>query len=456
MYLEGITAKIYNFDSLQSGLKALPSYWQGIMKTVQLQNFKISVDCVGSKTYAKVSYPIRYGLYSEMDFNGFRFQFDLNRAVKYITGTGPDWPHPAEWLKRTLGNDWVYYSTGDYYSGVVDLFGEYYLLCPAYPTNSLFRENPFSRENILEAIAAVEEIAALARNKKLIPESEKNDILDDFQAGVGCNSSEQRRKRADQLHRILQAQVSVLPPDCRHVDYDVIPVMVADGCLYNCSFCGIKSGVELSCRTRDEITAQLTGLREFLGPELANYNCIFLGQHDTLAAEPDDILFAAEQAYEMLRLGYSFMNGPTLFLFGSAESFLKMDTDFWDRLNGLPYYSYINLGLESFDDNTLEYLKKPVRAGEGVKAFDRMLALNRNYDRIEVTANFILGEDLPAGHYSALLAHTGKNLEKHQTKGCIYLSPLKGSRNTRELLTRFREIKQRSRLDTFLYLIQRL
>jgi len=150
------------------------------------------------------------------------------------------------------------------------------------------------------------------------------------------------------------------------------------------------------------------------------------------------------------------MNGPNLFLFGSTESFLKMDGDFWDRLNGLPYYSYINLGLESFDCNTLVYLKKPVHAGEVVKAFHRMLEINRDYERIEVTANFILGEELPAGHYSTLLAQTGENLERHQARGCIYLSPLKGSTNTRELLTRFREIKQRSRLDTFLYLIQRL
>ena len=76
------------------------------------------------------------------------FQFNLNGEVKYITGTGPDWPHPAEWLKRTIGNDWVYYSTGSYYTGVVDLFGEYYLPCPSYPTNTLFRENPFARDKV--------------------------------------------------------------------------------------------------------------------------------------------------------------------------------------------------------------------------------------------------------------------------------------------------------------------
>jgi hypothetical protein len=421
-----------------------------------MKNLQIKLACEGSRNYTKTSYPVRYGLYSAMDFKSFRFQFDLNGAVKYINGTGPEWPHPAEWLKRTQGNDWVYYSTGDYYSGVVDLFGEYYFPYPAYPTNCLFKENPFSRKNVKDAPAAVEEAAGLSRNKNLTFDSEQQGALRDFQDGLGKNTSKLLRKRADRLHRILQAQISVLPPDCRHVDYDVIPVMVTDGCLYNCSFCEVKSGVELSRRTRDEITAQLNGLRDYFGPNLVNYNSVYLGQHDTLAAEPDDIIFAAEKAYEVFRLEHSYMIGPKIFLFGSGESLLNMTKDFWDRLNLLPYYSYINIGLESFDEDTLKYLKKPVSSAEAVKAFHQMLVINRNYDRLEVTANFILGEQLPAGHYSTLLAHTGENLGKHQSRGCIYLSPLKGSRNTRELLARFREIKQRSRMDTFLYIIQRL
>ena len=265
------------------------------------------------------------------------------------------------------------------------------------------------------------------------------------------------RKRADQLRRILQAQVTVLPPDCRHVDYDVIPLMITDGCLYNCSFCEVKSGQHLSCRSRDNIVRQLHALRDFFKKDLHNYNSIYLGQHDALAADPGDIIFAARTAYDLLDLGESFMQEPKLFLFGSAESFLQMDKYFWDNLDRLPFYTYVNLGLESLDGNMLELLGKPVAPGDMAKAFNRMLKINNSYEHIEVTANFLLSEMFPPGHISSLLEHTAADrLGSHTAKGCIYMSPLKGNTNSKAILNLFREIKLKSRIDTFLYLIQRL
>ena len=417
---------------------------------------KITLKREGSKNYTKTSYPVRYGCYSEIEYGDFRYQFNLNGEVKHIVGTGPDWPHPAEWLKRTPGNDWLYYSTGNYYSGVVDVFGEYYFPYPAYPTNCLFKENPFARPSVITALKEAGKIALHAVGQSEGHYTTDDQELKDFLSLVGCNSTDHLRKRADQFHRILKAQVTVLPPDCRHVDYDVIPVMISEGCLYNCSFCEVKSGMDLSCRSRNEITEQLLALREFYGADLTNYNSIYLGQHDALAANPDDIIFAARNAYEILAIGRSCMQGPKLFLFGSAESFLRMNENFWDRLNGLPFYKYVNLGLESFDDATLEFLKKPVGSHDMVKAFKRMLEINKRYEHIEVTANFLLGEELPSSHIPSLLKQIGAFLGKHMGKGCIYISPLKGSVDSKDILSRFRELKQQSRLDTFLYLIQRL
>lgn len=417
---------------------------------------KIALTCEGSKNYTKTSYPVRYGRYSEMEYGDFRYLFNLNGEVKHIVGTGPDWPHPAEWLKRTSGNDWLYYSTGNYYSGVIDVFGEYYFPYPAYPTNCLFKENPFARQSVKTALKEMENIApnALALYRKNNTSDDQE--LRDFLVLAGNNSKDQLRKRAEQLHRILKAQVTVLPPDCRHVDYDVIPVMISEGCLYNCSFCEVKSGIGLSCRSRDETTEQLMALREFYGADLLNFNSIYLGQHDALAAKPDDIIFAAQQAYEILAIGQSCMLGPRLFLFGSAESFLRMDEQFWVSLNRLPFYTYVNLGLESFDEETLEFLKKPVSSQDMLRAFSRMLEINKKYGQIEVTANFLMGEKLPSSHTPSLLRQIGDSLGKHMGKGCIYISPLKGSTNSKEILNRFREIKQQSRMETFLYLIQRL
>jgi len=202
---------------------------------------KISLKHEGSKNYTKTSYPVRYGLYSEIEYNGFRFQFNLNGEVKYIAGTSPDWPHLAEWLKRTPGNDWLYYSTGNYYAGVVDLLGEYYFPFPAYPTNCLFKENPFVCPNVITALKEMENIASLAHEQSKNYRSAEHQELNDFLTLIEKKSTGHLRNRADKLHRILKAQVSVLPPDCRHVDYDVIPVMISDGCLYNCSFCEVKS-----------------------------------------------------------------------------------------------------------------------------------------------------------------------------------------------------------------------
>jgi hypothetical protein len=417
---------------------------------------KITLMHEGSKNYTKTSYPVRYGVYSQIDYNYFRLQFNLNGEVKHISGTGPDWPHPAEWLKRTCGNDWLYYSTGDYYAGVVDILGEYYFPFPTYPTNCLFKENPFVRSSVITALKEMENIPALALEQSRKLGSGEDRGLPDFLNLVGKNSTEFLRKRADTLHRILQARVSVLPPDCRHVDYDVIPLMISDGCLYNCSFCEVKSGMDLSFRSREQVREQLMALREFYGADLVNYNSIYLGQHDALAAQPEDIIFSVQQAYEILQIGQSYMLGPKLFLFGSAESFLQMDTNFWDSLNRLPFYTYVNLGLESFDNSTLKFLKKPLGAQDMLKAFKRMMKINRCYEYIEITANFLLGPDLPSSHIPSLLKHLGDFLGKHLGKGCVYISPLKGSTNSKEILHQFREIKQQSRIDTFLYLIQRL
>ena len=90
-----------------------------------------------------------------------------------------------------------------------------------------------------------------------------------------------------------------------------------------------------------------------------------------------------------------------------------------------------------------------------------MLAINRKYDRIEITANFVLGDDLPSDHVPALKELTRNSLDHYYGKGAIYLSPLIHERvrdhgKRKRLLKRFYEVKSLSRLPTFLYLIQRL
>jgi len=204
------------------------------MKNFDFDDLHITLDKEGASTYSKVSYPQRYGRYSEIRTPEYVFQFNMNGEVKFINGRGRDWPDPSEWLKRTITNDWVYYSTGGY-DGPYDCFGEYYLPCLSYPSNAINASDPFSDKAVVSAINALGGLnkRLIELKKGLLPEG-----LEDFIERVTENSPEDLRGRADGLKEILGDRITVLPPDARHADYDVIPVIIADGCLYKCIFAG--------------------------------------------------------------------------------------------------------------------------------------------------------------------------------------------------------------------------
>lgn len=90
-----------------------------------------------------------------------------------------------------------------------------------------------------------------------------------------------------------------------------------------------------------------------------------------------------------------------------------------------------------------------------------MVDINGRYERVEVTANFVLGENLPPGHLSSILDLTRNRVRRSSGKGTIYLSPLteEGSdrgANHRQIVSQLTELKRLSHLPVFLYLIQRL
>jgi hypothetical protein len=245
------------------------------------------------------------------------------------------------------------------------------------------------------------------------------------------------------------------------VDYDAIPIIIADGCLYDCGFCRVKSGRDFAARAREKIKEQIRNLKDFFGEDLPNYNAIFLGQHDALHAGRDLIGFAAEEAYQSLGFERSYLRGSFLFLFGSVGSLLRAEEALFACLNRMPFSTYINVGLESADPATLAGLKKPVAVEMVKEAFERMIDINRKYEKVEVTANFVLGDRLPQSHVSSIIDLTGNRLRRSSVKGTIYLSPLteEGSHkvgNRRQILGQFTEVKRLSRFPIFLYLIQRL
>jgi Radical SAM superfamily len=427
------------------------------MASYRLGDLDILIDQWGSRQYAKVSYPLRYGRFSEIVSPEFRCQFNLNGELRFVQGRGREWPHPAEWLKRSAGGDWIYYSSGEYRE-TIDLFGEYYLPRLSYRSNCIFSSNPFENADVNSATQAWE---ALSDQVNRFLAAAAPGPLGDFLLRLSENGPGALRRKAERLHALLGGRVTALPPDTRHVDYDVLPVVVADGCLYHCGFCSVKSPQSFQVRSPEKIREQIEGVRELYARDLPNYNSVFLAHHDALAAGGARVEFAAKEAYEAFEIGSSCMEGARLFLFGSADSLTRAPEDVFKTIEGLPFRTYVNVGLESADSETLEALEKPISVRLVEQAFERMLEINRSYPNIEVSANFVFGRNLPPGHLPSLVSLTQRRLERFWEKGALYLSPLLDrvplrADEKRTLLEDFREVKMRARLPTFLYLIQRL
>lgn len=421
----------------------------------QINNLAISVEKQGPSNITKASFPLRYGKYSEIKTSDYEFIFNLNGEIKFIRGLNVNWPHPAEQLKRTDGNDWVYYTVGDKSGefGLISWMGEYYLPCLPYPSNSIWEINYFSNPEIMNAFAAWSQLYANLHGsgREALPLKNR-----DFINLIANNDDRVLHERSQQFSKIIGGRISVLPPDTRHVDYEIIPLIIADGCLYHCNFCCVKSAQPFQVRTRTDILEQIRKLKVYYGRNLENYNALFLGNHDALASGDELIYQSVSEAGKAFGFTKSRGITPSLFLFGSVDSLLKSENELFEKINHLPFYTYINIGFESVDAPTLAFIHKPVEAAKVREAFQKMLEINTAYANIEVTGNFLLGDQLSPDHYLSLAELLRERPQSSTAKGSIYLSPLKDSPKKRELLPQFFEIKNQSRLPVHIYLIQRL
>ena len=80
-----------------------------------------------------------------------------------------------------------------------------------------------------------------------------------------ANDDQTLYERSQQLNKIIGGRVSVLPPDTRHADYDIIPLNIADGCFYHCKFCCVKSDQQFQKRSKENIQEQLAALKDYFG-----------------------------------------------------------------------------------------------------------------------------------------------------------------------------------------------
>jgi len=420
-----------------------------------LNNLSISVEKQSPAKISKASFPLRYGKYSEIKTSEYEFRFNLNGEIKFIRGLNVNWPHPAEQLKRTDGNDWVYYSVGDDSSenGINSWLGEYYLPCLPYSSNSIWEVNYLANSNIMNAFAAWPQLYA---NLHGASTSGMHPKAKDLISLILKNDDRVLYERSQKLNAIIGGRVSVLPPDTRHIDYEIIPLMIADGCLYHCKFCCVKSAQQFKARSRIDILEQIRQLKAFYGHNLENYYALFLGNHDALEAGDELICLAASEAYKTFGISDKRKITPMLFLFGSVNSLLKSENRLFEKLSHLPFYTYINIGFESIDKPTLKFIGKPVVESKVLEAFQKMIDVNAAFANIEVTGNFLMGETLLSKHYQSLAELLRNASVPSNGKGTIYLSPLKDSPKKRELLPQFYEIKNQSQIPVYIYLIQRL
>jgi tRNA A37 methylthiotransferase MiaB len=422
------------------------------MERYQLEELEIIFDCAGRDDWGKFSFPVWYGIPVKMNWREYRYDFNLRGGLKKVSGGSRVWPDPQEILKRTDGNDLIYYGTHGYESSY-DLIKNYYVPFNGIYDSDLFSENPLDGRPVQQALDSFDKLTIEAGRLSAAAVCDRPRA---FLQRVAVRNRERLAQEGKMLHHIMGANLPVLPPETIDVDYEVIPLILTEGCTYNCRFCLFKTTGGFRVRSPQNIAAQIRFLKDFYGADLINYNSLMLGQNDALAAGEELLVSAAEMAYEFLNLSASYHRGrPNLFMFGSVDSFLEVDHSLLDRLERLPYRTSINVGLESFDQETLERLGKPLQAERVREAFRKMQAVNRSRRNIAVSCNFVLGGDLPSRHLEVIKTVLAEETTARDG-GAAYLSPLIGSSHRREILKEFREIKMSSPLPVFIYLAQRL
>jgi hypothetical protein len=421
--------------------------------TFKNNDISIELNIHGDNKYTKVSYPVKYGVFSRFETSDYVFEFNLNNEIRHAISKSAAWRHPSEWLKRTMGNDWVYYSTGGY-SGVFEALGEYYLPNLMYPTNSLIGGSPFIEEPIDDIVKTWHGI--LYESLMTLPDTKMPDLFCQWLDNVKQKTPEKLQEKAENLFKLNGSRVSVMPPDARHVDYNIIPLNISDGCLYKCRFCKIKNHKKFMVRSQQNIDNQIKQLKKLYNNDITNFNALFLGEHDALSAPGDLILETAQNAYHAFNFHTSYMADSYLFIFGSVDSFLNKGQTFFTKLNQLDFQTFINIGLESYDQATLDLIGKPITREMVGRAFKKIQEINNACPNIEITCNFVMDESLPDTHYDALMTLIRDSVNRTRPKGTIYMSPLKFGSPSREVLYDFYRLKAKSRFPTLLYIIQRL
>jgi len=408
----------------------------------------------GRGSFLPVSYPTFEGIKHQIEYGRYKFIFDLTGHIKWILNTDATWPDPSARIKRSIANEWILYLSYGY-EDIYSLTGVYYIpVRENLDYIPVLLDPPFKSRWFKDSIEGFYElISKLSDHRSISYDSNISKIISKI---VKVNKKAELKRHANMFHSILKGTIPILPPDTIGVDYNVIPILISDGCLYNCKFCCLKTGNDWRQRDEEEIINQIKGLKEFLGEDIINYPAIFLGQNDALSSKPDTILSIASIGLKTL-LNKSIFKEKFLYLFGSTTSLLNTPNWFFKELSKIGYKRvYINCGLESFEQSILDRIGKPVKSSEVCEAYKLASNINRDTSSIEISFNFLISKDFPTSHLRSLCDRISSH-NFRLPKGTIYISPIIGeSYSLRELKKIIFGLKANSKWDVRLYLMQGL
>ena len=365
------------------------------------KEIKITKNLKGTKECRLFSFPVRFGTYHKIETAELELHLSPSWRLTHIQSKSPLWPHPLEWIKIGLGGTKTYYSTIAY-GDIAALFQQHYIpICEKYPQIAPYK-NPFEAKVIKDVLTQVNNLPIFFKEMGL-PE-------------IGDALLHWKVFYISGLFKILKSRVSILPPDAMICDYQVFPVVISTGCLHNCGFCTVKDGTEFNMRPIKEILWQIKELKNAIKKELSQIKGIFIGNLDALSCDDNLIFKTIEECKK------HFPSVKNFFLFGSVTSFLKKDEAFFKELDDFLLNFFINIGIESLDEQTIKLLKKPEKTKDIINAWHKANYLNRQLLYTEITTNFIISENLRKAHLDKLIHILA--LEQTFPKGTIYLSSL--------------------------------
>lgn len=169
--------------------------------------------------------------------------------------------------------------------------------------------------------------------------------------------------------RAIWRRVPVLPPDM----YEALVVQISEGCPWDrCRFCSLYREIPYRERSAAEVTAHLDEILDFLGPSVARYRRIFLGQANALLRDTAELLEIFECIAERVgicdagsppsqRRAWLESNAPAVEgLYSFLDAFHRpRPVHEWRALQqaGL---RRVYVGLESGDATRLQVLGKPL------------------------------------------------------------------------------------------------